>query len=163
MSNDDGNFLTRFYDSGTWGSLFLNVTSVIALLAASSWFSYTIFSTMDAELPPRVVNSVSIEPSILLAGSKFKAHINVTLNRACPYEVHWSLVRMSDGVEAVKVIEPIKPAPAALGTQDLPASDRFVPDKIVPGDYKYVSEVYDMCPDGHTFTSVRHDVPITIR
>lgn len=161
--SDEGNFVSRFYDNGSWSTLLLNAVSVITLLAASAWFSYTIFSTMDAELPPRIVNSVSLEPSILLPNSKFKAHINVTLNRLCPYEVHWSLVSVSDGVERVKVIEPIKPAPTVLGTQDLPVSDRFVPDKIPPGEYKYVSEVYDMCPDGHTFTSVRHNVPITIR
>jgi hypothetical protein len=161
--NRDGNFFEKFYDTGTWATFILNIVSGAALLAAASWFSYNIFSTKDAELPPRIVNSIQIEPAILLPGSKFKAHINVTLNRLCPYEVHWSLVRVTDGVEVVKVIEPIKPAPLTLGTQDLPVSDRYIPNAIGPGEYKYVSEVYDMCPDGHTFTSIRHDVPITIR
>jgi len=31
------------------------------------------------------------------------------------------------------------------------------------GAYKYVSEVYDLCPDGKTYTSVRRNLPITIR
>jgi len=153
----------KFYDNGTWATLVLNVSSGAALLFAAAWFSYTLFSARDAELPPRVVNSITIEPSILLAGKPFNANINVTLNRLCPYEVQWSLVRQSDGVEVVKIIEPLKPPPTQLGTQDLPPSPRYVPSSVEPGAYKYVSEVYDLCPDGKTYTSVRRNLPITIR
>jgi len=143
-------------------SIGLNIISACALLAASAWFVNNVLSSRDAELAPRIVNSVVLEPTIVLAGKPFKAHINVTLNKLCPYEVHWSLVR-PDGVEVVKVIEPVKPAPAGTGTQDLPVSDRYVPNSISPGDYKYVSEVYDQCPDGHTYTSARQAVALTVR
>jgi hypothetical protein len=141
----------------------LNAASGVALLLAATWFSYNLFSTRDAELPPRVVNSITLEPTILLAGKPFIAHVNVTLNRLCPYEVHWSLVRQIDGVEVVKIIEPIKQPPEVLGPQDLPTSTRFIPQSVEPGEYKYVSEVYDICNDGHTYTSVRRNVVMSIR
>lgn len=141
----------------------LNVISGAALLVAATWFSYNLFSTRDAELPPRVVNSITLEPTILLAGKPFTAHINVTLNRLCPYEVHWSLVRQTDNLEVVKIIEPVKQPPEKTGTQELPNSIRYVPSSVAPGEYKYVSEVFDLCPDGHTYTSVRRNVDLTIR
>lgn len=153
----------RMY-TGPWGTRLLNILSGTALLIAATWFSYNLFSTRDAEIAPRVVNSITIEPSILLAGKPFLAHINVTLNRLCPYEVHWSLVRKSDGVEVVKIIEPIKQPPAQLGQQELPASTRYVPASVEPGEYRYVSEVLDLCQDSaKTFIAVRHNVDISIR
>lgn len=141
----------------------LNITSGLALFCAAAWGSYTLFAAKDAEQPPRVVNSITLEPTVLLAGKPYVAHINVTLNRLCPYEVHWSLVRKTDNVEVVKIVEPIKAAPAALGTQDLPDAKRYIPYSVDPGDYKYISEVFDLCPDGHTYTSVRRNVDITVR
>jgi hypothetical protein len=150
-------------EPNSWASWLLNGVSVVALLAASAWFTSTILNTKEAELPPRVVNSITIEPSIVLAGKPFKAHVNVTLNRLCPYEIHWSLIRLSDGVEVLKVIEPVRQPPAAIGTQDLPVSERYIPNTMAPGDYKYVSEVYDQCANGHTYTSIRHNVAITVR
>ncbi len=153
----------KFYNSGSWGTLVLNVASGTALLCAAAWFSYNLFSTRDAELPPRIVNSIVLEPTILLAGKQFTARINVTLNRLCPYEVRWSLVRRTDGVEVVKIIEPVKQPPEQIGTQDLPITTRYVPATVEPGEYKYVSEVFDICPNGHTYTSVRRDIPLTIR
>lgn len=146
----------------TWRQRALNFGSATALLVAATWFSFNLFSTQRAELAPRIVNSITLEPTILLAGKPFVAHINVTLNRLCPYEVHWSFVR-DDGLEVAKIVEPVKPPPAALGTQDLPPAIRYVPYEVAPGDYKYVSEVFDLCADGHTYTSVRRNVDITIR
>lgn len=155
---------TLFADSKKrWVITLLNITSGAALLTAATWFSYSLFSTRDAELPVRVVNSITLEPSILLAGKPFIAHINVTLNRLCPYEVHWSLVRKADGLEVVKIIEPVKQPPAQLGTQELPISSRYVPASVEPGDYKYVSEVLDLCPGSRTFIAVRHNVDLSIR
>lgn len=156
---------SKFYNTtnGGWRTLVLNASSGLALLCAAGWFSYNLFSTRDAELPPRVVNSITVEPSILLAGKPFTARINVTLNRLCPYEVHWSLVRKPDGVEVVKIIEPIKQPPASLGAQDLPASLRYVPASVPPGEYKYVSEVLDICVDGHTYTTIRKGADVIIR
>jgi hypothetical protein len=153
----------KFYNTGTWGTLILNVVSGAALLSAAAWFSYNLFSTRDAELPPRVVNSITVEPSILLAGKPFTAHINVTLNRLCPYEVRWSLIRAGDGVEIVRIIEPIKQPPAQIGTFELPASPRYVPASVAPGEYKYASEVVDLCPEGHTYTTVRKNADVIIR
>lgn len=141
----------------------LNMLSGVALFGAASWFSYNLFSARDAELPPRVVNSITIEPTILLAGKSFTAHINVTLNRLCPYEVHWSLVRQTDNVEVVKIVEPLKQPPAQIGNQDLPDVLRYIPSSVEPGEYKYVSEVFDLCADGKTYTSVRRNVNLTIR
>jgi hypothetical protein len=153
----------KFYDSGTWGSLVLNVVSGAALLVASAWFVNNLISTRDIDIPPRIVNSVVLEPTIMLPGHPFRAHINVTLNKLCPYEVHWSLVRATDNVEVVKVIEPIKQPPAETGTQELPVVDRYIPSSTAPGDYQYVSEVYDICGKGHTFISVRKNVGVNIR
>jgi len=146
-----------------WSTILLNVSSALALLVAATWFSYNLFSTRDATVPPRIVHSITIEPSILLAGKPFVAHIDVTLNKLCPYEVHWSLVRRSDGVEVVKIIEPIKQPPAQLGRQELPVSTRYVPSSVEPGDYRYVSEVLDLCPGAKTTLAVRHNVDISIR
>lgn len=141
----------------------LNIVSGAALCLTAAWFSFNVFAAKDAELAPRIVNSITLEPTILLAGKPFYAHINVTLNRLCPYEVHWSLVRKAGGVEAVKIIEPVEPPPAATGTQELPVITRFVPLSVSPGEYRYVSEVFDLCPDGHTYTSVRRNVDLTVR
>lgn len=152
----------KFYNSGTWQTLALNLVSGTALLVAAAWFSFTLFYSRDADLPPRVVNSISIEPTTLLVGKPFTARINVTLNRLCPYEVRWSLVRVDDNVEAIKIVLPIRQPPAALGTQDL-IVERFVPASVEPGEYKYVSDVSDLCPDGHTYISVRKNVNLTIR
>jgi hypothetical protein len=153
----------KFYNSGTWATLTLNVFSGAALLCAAAWFSFTLFSSRDAGLPPRVINSLVLEPTILLAGKPFTTHINVTLNRLCPYEVHWSLVRQTDNVEVAKIIEPVQQPPAQIGTQDISPSQRWVPVSVTPGEYKYISEVYDICPGGHTYTSVRTSIPITVR
>jgi hypothetical protein len=141
----------------------LNIVSGAALLAASAWFVNNMLTARDAELPPRVVNSITIEPSILLAGKPFTAHITVTLNKLCPYEVHWSLVRAGDGLEVVKIIEPIKQPPLALGLQELPPTLRYVPTSVAPGEYKYVSEVLDLCEGGKTFISVRKNADVIIR
>lgn len=157
------NPFAKFWDTGTWATLGLNIVAGAALLAASAWFSYNLLSTRQSELAPRIVNSIALEPTILLAGKPFKAHINVTLNRLCPYEVHWSFVRKSDGLEVAKIVEPVKQPPAELGTQDLPDAVRYVPIEVGPGYYQYVSEVFDLCADGHTYTSVRRNVDITIR
>ncbi len=153
----------KFYNSGTWATLILNVLSGAALLIAAAWFSYSVFSARDADIPPRIVNSLTLEPTILLAGRPFKVHVNVTLNRLCPYEVRWSLVRLTDNLEVVKIIEPVTQPPAQLGTQDLPASTRWVPASVEPGEYKYLSEVFDLCPGGRTYTSVRRSLNLTIR
>ncbi len=148
-------------------SFTLNVTSGAALLLMAAWFSYNLFASRDVDLPPRLVNSVTIEPSIVLAGKPFKTSVNVTLNKLCPYEVHWSLTKQTagadGGLEVVKVIEPVKQPPPTLGTQDLPPTIRYVPNSVEPGEYKFISEVYDQCPDGHTYTSVRHNVSLTVR
>lgn len=143
--------------------LLLNVVSGGALVTAATWFSFALFSARDAEVPPRIVNSITLEPTILLAGKPFAAHINVTLNRLCPYEVEWSLVRQGDGLEVVKIIEPVKQPPEKLGTQDLPPTTRYTPSSVDPGEYKYRSVVYDICSDGKTYTSIRREIPISIR
>jgi hypothetical protein len=148
---------------GPWGTRALNVISGIALLSAATWFSYNLFATKDAELPPRIINKITLEPTILLAGKPFVTHVNVTLNQLCPYEVRWSLVRQSDNLEVVRIIEPIKQPPAEIGTQDLPPFNRYVPSSVQPGEYKYLAEVADLCPGGHAVTSVRSNVDISIR
>ena len=141
----------------------LNVVSGTALFCAAVWFSYTVFASRDADLPPRIVNSIILEPTILLPGQSFDAKINVTLNRLCPYEVHWSLVRAIDNVEVVKIVEPVRVSPAQLGTQEVPSHIRTIPLSVERGRYKYVSEVFDLCPGGRTYTSVRRNVDITVR
>lgn len=145
------------------GTLALNLVSGACLIAASAWFVSNLLASREAELPPRIVNSITVEPTILLAGKPFVAHINVTLNRLCPYEVRWSLVRVADGVEVVRIIEPVKPAPATLGTVELPATPRYVPASVAPGEYKYISEVVDLCPEGHTFTAPRKHADVIVR
>lgn len=141
----------------------LNAVSGAAMVAGAAWLSYNLFAARDAETPVRVVNSITVDPSILLVGRPFTAYINVTLTRLCPYEVHWSLIRKADGVEVLKTVEQIKPAPAAVGTQDLPPSIRYVPPSVAPGEYRYVSDIIDLCPDGHAFTAARKGVDIFIR
>lgn len=144
-------------------SFTLNITSGAALLAMAAWFTYNVFSSREIDTPPRIVNSITVEPTILLAGKPFKTTVNVTLNKLCPYEVHWSLVREDNNLEVVKLVEPVKQPPAQIGTQDLPPSVRYIPNSVEPGAYKFISEVYDQCPDGHTYTSVRHNVSLTVR
>lgn len=156
--------LNRLADNrSTVATMALNVASGAALFCAAAWFSYNLFSTKDAELPPRVVNSISIEPTILLAGKPFTAHINVTLNRLCPYEVRWSLVRIADNLEVVKIIEPVKQPPEKTGTMELPNVTRYIPASIAPGEYKYASEVADLCENGHTYTTIRKNVDVIVR
>lgn len=147
----------------TLGTLALNVFAGIALLVGSSWFFHTWFGLRTEEQAPRVVNSITLEPTILLAGKPFYAHVNVTINRLCPYEVHWSLVERTSNVEAVKIIEQIKPAMTLLGTQDIPPVARWVPSSVGAGDYRYMVEVYDICGEGHTYVSVRRSADVTIR
>lgn len=156
--------LSSFADSkNKWSILGLNVVSGVALLLAASWFSYTMFNTRDAELPVRVVNSITLEPTILLAGKPFLTRVNVTLNKLCPYEVRWALVRQTDGVEIVRIVEDVKEPPAQTGTQDLPPSKRYVPASVLPGEYRYMAEVFDLCPGAHGSTPVRKGLDISIR
>jgi hypothetical protein len=144
-------------------SFVLNVASGGALLVMAAWFSYIMFSSREIDMPPRIVNTIAVEPTILLAGKPFKTTVNVTLNKLCPYEVHWSLVRTDNNLEVVKLVEPVKQPPPVIGTQDLPPIIRYIPNSVEPGEYKFISEVYDQCPDGHTYTSVRHNVSLTVR
>jgi len=156
---------SKFYHSpgGPW-AFALNFVSGAALLCAAAWFSYNMFSSRDTDIPARVVNRVSLEPTIMLAGKPFTARVNVTLNKLCPYEVHWSLARKQDGVEVVKIIEPIRQPPAQLGTQDLEPFTRFIPQTVEPGEYRYIAETIDRCPGSTgTSTSARHEQTITIR
>lgn len=156
--------LSSFADSKNKTAVFaLNAVSGIALLVAAAWFSFNMFATRDAELPVRVVNKLSLEPTILLAGKPFVTHVNVTLNKLCPYEVRWALVRQTDGVEVVRIVEPIKDPPAQTGTQDLPPSNRYVPSSVAPGEYRYMAEVFDFCPGAHGVTPVRKGLDISIR
>jgi hypothetical protein len=141
----------------------LNIAAGAALLAAATWFSYNLFSVRDGEVPVRTVNSITLEPTVLLSGHPFITHVNVTLTKLCPYEVHWSLVRRADGVEVVKIVEPIKEPPAQTGTQDLPPFNRYVPASVAPGEYKYFAEVLDLCPGSHATTPVRSNIDISVR
>ena len=156
--------LSKYADShNSYIATVLNVVSGAALFCAAVWFSYTLFASRDLDVPPRIVNSIILEPTILLPGQSFDAKINVTLNRLCPYEVHWSLVRAIDNVEVVKIVEPIRTPPTQLGTQEVPSHIRTIPLSVERGRYKYISEVFDLCPGGRTYTSVRRNVDITVR
>lgn len=141
----------------------LNVISGTMMVLAVAWFVNTMLGARDVDLPPRIVNSITLSPTILLAGKPFTANVNVTLNKLCPYEVQWSLVREGDGVEVVKIIEPVRQPPDKVGTFDLPPVTRYVPSSVEPGEYKYFSVAYDMCADGHTYTSPRKGIPLSIR
>lgn len=153
-----------FADSkNKWAVLALNMASGTALLCAATWFSFTMFNTRDAELPVRIVNRITLEPTILLAGKPFVTHVNATLNKLCPYEVRWSLVRQGDGVEVVRIVEPVKDPPAQTGTQDLPPFNRYVPSTVQPGEYNYLAEVFDLCPGVHAVTPVRSSITISVR
>jgi hypothetical protein len=155
--------LTRLADSKNKYAVYaLNVSSGIALLVAAAWFSFNLFSTRDADLPARVINGVTLQPAILVAGKPFEVHVNVTLNKLCPYEVHWSLARRTDGVEVVKIIEPVRQPPSELGTQDLPLFTRYVPATVSPGEYRYLAEVFDLCQGAHDISSARRNIDITI-
>jgi hypothetical protein len=156
--------LNRLADSENKYAVFaLNIVSSVALVVAAAWFSYNMFSTKDAELPVRIVNRITLDPTVLLAGRPFVTHVNVTLNKLCPYEVRWSLVRKGDGVEVVRIVEPMQQPAAVTGTQDLPAFPRYVPATVQPGEYRYIAEVFDMCPGVHTVTPVRSSIDLAIR
>jgi hypothetical protein len=156
---------SKFYNSpsGLW-TFALNFVSGGALLVAAAWFSYNQFSARsDLEAPVRTINSVAIDPTIMLAGKTFTVRVNVTLNKLCPYEVHWSLARKTDGVEVVKIIEPVRQPPDKLGQQDLPPFTRYIPQTVEPGEYRYIAEVIDRCPGSQAVTASRHDQVITVR
>lgn len=159
-------FFDHLDENESVGARILNWVSGAALLVAVTWFSYTLFNSREVDLPPRVINSITLEPTILLAGKPFNAHVNVTLNKLCPYEVQWSLVKhggSNEGLEVVKIVEPVHTAGDKLGTFEQDPVSRYIPSTVEPGEYKYVSQVYDICADGHTYTSVRRNVVITIR
>lgn len=141
----------------------LNCLSGAALFCAAAWFSFNMFAARDADIPVRVINHVALEPTIMLAGKTFTVHVNVTLNKLCPYEIRWSLSRKADGIEVVRIIEPVRPPPAQTGTQDLPPFIRLIPQTVEPGEYRYIAEMIDRCPGAQPFTSTRYDQPITIR
>jgi hypothetical protein len=148
--------------SRPWATYLLNVVAATALIGGTAWLTYTLSAARNVQVPARIVEDIKIEPAILLAGKPFHIHIRVFLNKLCPYEVHWSLVRKADNVEVVKIVEPTKQPPAALGEQELAAADRWIPVGVAPGEYMYVSEVFDIC-GAHTYTSVRRNVDVTIR
>ncbi len=139
----------------------LNIVSGAALLFAASWFSYNIFQAKDSDVPPRIMKEFRIEPSILLVGKPFTIHATSYLSKLCPYEVHWSLVRKSDRVEVVRIVEPVQPAAKELGDVKYDIT-RYVPAGTAPGDYQYVSDTTDICPD-RVYPGSRRATDITIR
>lgn len=153
----------KFYNTGTWRTLVMNLVSGTLLLLAAAWFSYNLFAARDAGQPVRVINSLRVEPAILLPGHPFTVYVNVTLTKLCPWEVQWSLARKTDGVQVVKIVEPVRPPAEKTGTQDLAPVTRFLPQTVEPGEYRYISEEFDQCPGAPTNISVRRDQLITVR
>jgi hypothetical protein len=150
----------------SWKTVLLNGSAMIAVLMAVSWFSLRMISLSNEEnFTPRIINSIRIEPANLRAGSSFMVFTNVTLNRLCPFQVKWSLVRKVDGVEVVKIVEPVQSTITQSGTQDLPPTKRLIPTTVAPGEYRYVSEETDLCPGagGLSVTAARHNINITVR
>src|ERR1035437_7614978 len=149
----------------SWKTILLNGSAIVAVLGVAAWFSFIMVSLSNEEtFTPRIINSIKIEPSNLHAGSTFKVFTNVTLNRLCPFQVKWSLVRKSDGVEVVKIVEPGQPALVQSGTQDLPPTKRLIPPAVAPGEYRYVSEETDLCPGagGLSVTAARHNINLIV-
>jgi hypothetical protein len=118
-------------------------------------------ATGPAVVRPRTIHKVWIEPTVLTPGGKFVVHIDLTMGQLCPGETHWSLVRVSDGVEVSKVIQPT--VPTKLGTNHI-ENTRVLPNTVPPGEYYYAATIYDFCgPDRTTFMSATEHIPLTIK
>jgi hypothetical protein len=121
-----------------------------ALLIAFSVGSYLLFSGRN-EQSARVMTKMEITSDQPVApGQIFRLRVRETLNALCPYQIHWFLVR-PDHIEALSVIEPVRPAQPQLGLVTA-ENEHTVPADFKPGNYTYTSQVFDLCP-GHSYVS----------
>lgn len=153
--------LTRLADSRNKIAVFvLNLVAGAAVIGAAAWFSYTIFSEPENS-SPRVIQSISLEPVVLRPGDHFNVHLVEYLTRVCGRDiVHWSLVRVTDNIIVVQVLEQVQNDTEVPGTNHL-VHERIVPLGMTPGRYYYVATVEDDC-EGHAFFTAESPVPLTI-
>lgn len=144
-------------------TLALNIGSGVVLFFAATWFSYTWFHVKTlAEPSARMMHTVEIVPTELAPGDAFEVHVDQTMTMLCPFEIHWSFVRQSDFVEAVSVVEPVRPARTTPGRINI-VNTHYIPADFAPGEYSYLTRVLDLCP-GHTYISTAKSVrTITVR
>lgn len=150
-----------------WGTIALNVVSGLALLVAATWFSFNLFNVkQEAEVAPRKIADLWLEPSTITAGGTFTTHSKVDIIRACPFDIHWALARASDNMEVVRVIDPTRPAQTTLvGLHDQTVITRHTIPIMAPGIYHYTAVVYDICPNRTyvSVVSVKHSVDLTVQ
>jgi hypothetical protein len=108
----------------------------------------------------RIIHKVWLEPTVMKAGSKFTVNFDVTINQVCPGETHWSLVRISDGMEVAKIIQPTRPT--VLGFNHL-TNTRMLPVDLPPGEYYYTATIYEFCgPERTTYMAATEHIPFTV-
>ena len=139
----------------------INLGLAIGVVSAVAFFSYTIFTNKSNELHPRIIVSVSLEPTVLLPGRSFDVHIETVINAICPGEVHWALIRKADNVEIFSSLTSTQPSHLGKNNEIIP---RLIPPAIEPGEYFYVATVYDYCgPNRTTYVAVTKRIPFTVR
>jgi hypothetical protein len=146
---------------GVWRTI-RDVLFGLLLFTGAAYTSYYVFSSGPASPErPRVVKDLWLEPTTVLSGRSFKAHLKVRINQLCPAEVHWSIVRVSDNEEVSKTVQPA--ITTKLGDNEF-INTRMVPSTVPPGEYYYASTIYDFCgPDRTTFLAVTKHIPISVR
>jgi hypothetical protein len=132
-------------------SKLMNTLYCIVLLGAVTFGSYEMFSARTGAQGARSIHRIEIEPETLAPGQKFHITAYETLYKNCPFEVRWSLIRTRDHIEALRVVENVRPARSEIGDVVV-EHNHYIPPEVEPGPYDYSVQIVDQCPE-HTYLS----------
>lgn len=144
-------------------SRFANWGLTVALVSATSLGFYLMLNTRDEVDGPRHFISAWMEPPAekLAAGTHFKMHIKTIVLKECPYEVRWSLIA-DDNEEVLRMVEPVRQSPP-LGLNEDVVHDHFIPAHVLPGHYRYISQIFDICPGRRVALSTQRPIDIIVK
>lgn len=136
-----------------WRARLANYFFSALVVFSAAGVTYLYMRLYEREGAARIIEAVGITgvaPTYnMKPGSPVKIAMSSRLHSICPFEFQWSLVRLSDHVETVKVVEPVHDA-----ARDVILTAHSIPANTVPGGYTFSVQIYDQCPT-HTYFSQR--------
>lgn len=137
----------------TWNNRFVSAFFSALILFSAAGVTYLYMTLYEREGAARVIEAVAITgvaPTYnITAGAQVKITMTSRLHQICPFELRWSLIRTSDHVEIVHVVEPVHEA-----ARDETLTGHHIPGNAALGSYTLAMQIYDQCPD-RTYISQR--------
>lgn len=135
----------------------------IILVSAVAVGTSLLLSDRTSNAPNRVLNEVTFDPPAdqLVAGTFFKVRVHTTIVRPCPFQIRWSLVDDLTDEQVYRSVEPLRVRAKANGPVDEEHS-HFIAAHVKPGNYRYETQIFDLCPGTRASVTIPAAVPVVI-